>query len=187
MKTRKVEELMVPLDEYASVTEDASLYDAVMALEQAQEDFVRSPYRHRAVIIMDKNRKVVGKVSQMDILRALEPQYDNMIEKESSATRFGFSRQFQKSMMDWYKLWDAPMQDICNKATSIKVNNFMSTPKEGEHVEASVSLNEAINQMVMGHHQSLLVTNGSEIVGVLRLADVFMSVFEAIKTCKTGA
>ena len=66
-----VKDLMVPLSEYAAVSEEATLYDAVLALEEAQAAFDQSRYRHRAVLVYDKDKKVVGKVSQLDILRAL--------------------------------------------------------------------------------------------------------------------
>ena len=34
-----------------------------------------------------------------------------------------------------------------------------------------------IHQLVLGHHQSLLVTRGDKIVGILRLTDVFRRYF----------
>jgi hypothetical protein len=37
--TYTVKDLMVPLSEYATVSEDASLYEAVVSLEKAQEEF----------------------------------------------------------------------------------------------------------------------------------------------------
>jgi hypothetical protein len=36
----------------------------------------------------------------------------------------------------------------------------------------------------MGHHQSLLVTEGSSVVGVLRLTDVYEFVADAILACE---
>ena len=44
-------------------------------------------------------------------------------------------------------------------------------------------LDAAIHQLVVGHHHSLLVTKGGEIVGVLRLTDVFKEVCQRIKEC----
>jgi hypothetical protein len=35
----------------------------------------------------------------------------------------------------------------------------------------------------MGQHQSLLVTRDKEIVGILRLTDVFAAVFHRMKEC----
>ncbi|RPJ13140.1 MAG: transcriptional regulator, partial [Deltaproteobacteria bacterium] len=55
MEIIKVSDLTVPLSEYATVKDDASLYDAVMALEKAQEKYTykHSEYRHRAILVLD--------------------------------------------------------------------------------------------------------------------------------------
>ena len=73
MKTIYVKHLMVPLDEYATVSEEATLFEAVVALEKAQEklDRTRFKYLHRAILVYDKNNNIVGKISQLDVLRAL--------------------------------------------------------------------------------------------------------------------
>ena len=73
MKTLIVKQLMVPLSEYTTVSKDASLYEAVMALEKAQAAFDPDRHQHRAILIYDKTNQIVGKISQIDILRALEP------------------------------------------------------------------------------------------------------------------
>ena len=44
---------MVPLSEYATVSEDATLFEAVSELEKAQEEFDHTRYRHRAILVMD--------------------------------------------------------------------------------------------------------------------------------------
>jgi hypothetical protein len=55
MKTILVQELVVPLSEYATVSENASLYEAVLALELAQEEFDHTKYRHRGILVLDKD------------------------------------------------------------------------------------------------------------------------------------
>ena len=66
---------MVSLDEYATVNEDATLSDAVLALERAQQAFDHTKYRHRAILVLDKTNRPIGKISQIDALKALEPKY----------------------------------------------------------------------------------------------------------------
>lgn len=183
MKTLTVQELMVPLSEYTTVSEEATLYDAVLALEKAQQTFDPKKHRHRAVLVYDKQNKVVGKLGQLDILKTLEPKYAEMGDL-GPLSRAGFSPEFLKSMIEKFALWDKPLSDICSKAAGLKVKDIMYTPTEGEYVEESASLGEAIHQLVMGHHQSLLVTRRKEIVGILRLVDVFRRVLEAMKTCE---
>lgn len=184
MKSYKVRDLMVPLAEYATVDEDASLFDAVTALEKAQIEYDHSAYRHRAILILDKGKKVVGKVSQLDVLRALEPKYDEMQGSEGLA-RFGFSKKFMKSLLLQYRLFENPLEDICRKASAKKVGDFMHRPTEGEYVDETATLDEAIHQLVLGHHQALIVTRNADIVGILRLTDVFAAIFHLMKECRT--
>ena len=182
MKSKSVKELMVPFSEYATVSEDATLYEAISALEKAQKEFDQSLYPHRAVLILGKNNKIVGKLSQLDILRALEPKYEDMIDAKP-LSRFGFTSQFLKTIVSQYDLWNKPMDDICKKAAHMEIKNFMYTPGKGEYVDEDASLDEAIHQLVMGHHQSLLVTKNKDIVGIIRLTDIFYEISQAIKAC----
>ena len=101
MEDMRVKDLMVPIEEYATVSEDATLFEAVMALETAQEalDLKKYKYLHRAVLAYDKNKKIVGKLSQFDALRALEPKYVDMGDLRS-ITRAGFSPDFLKEMIE---------------------------------------------------------------------------------------
>ena len=117
------------------------------------------------------------------MLKALEPKYGE-IGDLTKLSRTGFSPQFLKSMLEQYALWDRPMSQICSKAVNIKVKTFMYNPTEGEYIQEDAALGEAIHQLVLGHHQSLLVTKGKEIVGILRLTDVFMNVFEEMRACQ---
>lgn len=178
-----VKDLMVPLDEYATVSEDATLFEAVTALEKAQSEFDHNRYRHRAVLILNKAGKVVGKVSQLDILRALEPKYGEM-GNQIPLTRFGYSPEFMSSLLEKFSLWAMPIHDICKKSMGLKVTTFMYVPSKGEYVAERASLTEAIHLLVMGHHQSLLVTRGKKIVGILRLTDVFKKITRIVKDCK---
>jgi CBS domain-containing protein len=187
MKITTVGDLMVPLEEYATVHEEATLFEAVMALEQAQESLDRNRYKylHRAVLVYDRNKKIVGKVSQLDVLRALEPKYAKKVDMKSmSRSGLNISLDLLKSKLEEHGLWDKPLKNISGKAAKVKVKTFMYTPTEEEYIEEGASLEEAMHMLVMGHHQSLLVTGGGEIVGILRLTDVFMEVFRLMKLCE---
>jgi len=185
MEIITVEDLMVPIEEYATVNEDATLYEAVKALEKAQEELDRKRYHylHRAILVLDKNRKVLGKISQLDVLRALEPKYKGMGDMRH-LSRTGFSLDFIKSMMEKYALCEVPFTQMCREAANLKVKDYMYKPEEGEYVEIDASLCEAIHILVMGQHQKLLVTRDGEIVGILRLTDVFKEVFQTMESQK---
>ena len=183
MKNFKVKDLMVPRAEYAVISEDDSIYEAVLALEKAQQEFDQTRYRHRAILVEDKSHKIVGKLGQLDILRSLEPKYQEMSAETPGMAKFGFSKKFLLSMLENYKLFNKPLEDLCRKAGQEKVVKYMHQPTEGEYIDQDDSLDKAIHLMVVGHHQSLLVTSGQEIVGLLRMTDVFAAVFHAMKEC----
>jgi predicted transcriptional regulator len=119
----------------------------------------------------------------MDVLRAIEPRNEKA-DKIVDISRFGFSEKLIRSMRDKHRLEGSLMENICEVAMELKVEDFMQAPSEGEIVEENTSLDTAIHQLVMGTHLSLLVTRGEEIVGILRMSDVFAAVFHAMKQCE---
>jgi len=184
VQSYKVKNLMVPLDEYVTINEDATIFDAVKAIEDSRD--IKKEFRHRAILVYDKNKKIIGKVSMLDLIKALEPKYFDMQDKNGSsgALSFGFSKKFMKSMMNQFHLLDGALDNICKKAGGSIVSKFMTTLTEHEYVGINDTLNIAIHQLVLGHHQSLLVTDSTgEIVGILRLTDVFTFIYQRIKEC----
>lgn len=183
MESIRVKDMMVPLADYATVSEDATLAEAVIALKEAQEHFDQNRYRHRAILVLDKRRSVVGKVSQIDTLKALEPKYRGLGDLAELEGLYGLKTDSIRQMIADHGLWKQPIDDICRKAASLKVKEIMHTPTQGEYVQEDANLNEAIHQLILGRHQSLLVTRGRDIVGVLRLTDVFHRVGDLMAAC----
>ena len=183
MKNFLVKDLMVPRDEYAVISEDANIYEAVLTLEKAQQDYDQTKYRHRGILVENKEGRIVGKLGQLDVLRALEPKYQEMDADTPGIAKYGFSKKFLLSMLDTYNLFDQPLDDLCRKAGLEKVVNYMHRPTEGEFINEDDSLDKAIHLLVVGHHQSLLVKRGDRIAGMLRLTDVFAAVFHSMKEC----
>ena len=183
MESILVKDIMVRLEDYATVSEDATLYEAVRALNAAQKKFDPNTYPHRAVLVYAAGGKIVGKLSQLDVLRALEPKYQDVSDfKELDG--YGINADYIRNLVKELGLLKKPLDDMCRKAATLKVKNIMHTPLEGEYLDEKASLNEAVIQLLVGKHQSLLVTRGSEIVGILRLTDVFVKVADMISSCE---
>ncbi len=184
MKAKKVNELMIPLSDYATVSEDASLVDAINTLKEAQSD-TNFHHKHRAVLLLDKNQNVVGKLGFRDILKALEPKYRQFEHAKDTnsigLSRFGFNMEFLTSLVDTLELWDESMEELVRKASRLTVKDLMASPSEGEYVPHDAPLAEAVHQFILGCHQSLLVLDGDTVVGVLRLVDIFALVCELVE------
>jgi len=179
----QVKELMVPLSEYATVPEGSTLFEAALALENAQEAFDHLKYKHRAVLILDKAGQVIGKLGQLDVLRALEPKNEDLDDINALA-QYDFSSNFIRHVRKQRRLKASPLKDICSKAAKLRVEDFMQAPSEGEFIDLEASLEIAVLQLVMGRHLALLVTCDRKIVGILRLTDVFAAVFHTMKECE---
>ena len=183
MEAVTVKDIMVPIDEYTTVPQEATLYEAIVALGNAQVDFDQAHYKHRAVLVLDHDGQVIGKLSQMDVIRGLEPGYRNK-ENFPELKHWALSRATVAAMMEDLHLWQEPLKDICRKSVSILVRDIMYTPEEGEYVDQDASLNEAIHQLVVGAHQSLLVLKDSKVTGILRLVDVFSALLQIVSECE---
>ena len=181
MLEARVGDLMVHIDEYATVPENTTLADALVALEQAQERFARNRYRHRAILVTDSSGRVIGKLSQLDVIRSLDPSFGETTSR--AVARFGFDPAFM-SAGDEHRLRPGPFADLCRAIAGVRVSDIMTTLASGELVDEDGSLNEAIHQMVRGRHQSLLVSRGDEVVGVLRLSDLFEAVYRGVRACQ---
>jgi len=183
MEAIKVKDLMVPLDKYLTISEDATLFEAVLALEQARKASEGEGYPKRALLVRDKSGKVIGKLGFLNFLRCLEPKYGEFDDLRK-LSGFGLSADFLKSMLDKFELWKAPLDRLCEKAADVKVKTVVTAPLENEVIDESASLDRAVHQLIMGHYESLLVTSGGDIVGILRLCDVVDEIFSRIKACK---
>ena len=178
MKSKSVKEIMVSLSDYTTVSADATLQDAVLALKQSQT----GSHHHHNVLVIDADRRVIGKISPMDLVKGLEDGYEKMGQMES-VTRFGWDPGLIKTIMERGRLWERPLRDLCRKSSDIKAKDIMNAPAQGEYVNADTTMDEAIHQMVMTRHHSLLVTESDRIVGVLRLADVIEMVGREMAAC----
>jgi len=183
MDTKKVKDLMVSLEDYAIVDEDATLLDAVVELEKAQARLAEGRMKHRAVLIRDKNGKIIGKLGHLAFLKALEPKYSTLGDL-STLARAGLSPEFVNSMMETYRFWDYKLTDICKRARNIKVKDVCHPITE--NIDENAPLSEAIHKFVMWQSLSIPVTRGSDIVGLLRLSDLYSEMARVIKTTCNG-
>ena len=117
MSEKIVKDLMVPLEHYATVTEDATLYDTIVELEKSQEAHCKPHRRHLSVLVVDSGGEVVGKVSLWDALRALDV-VESIAQDGDDLSRFGFNPELVRSMMVSHRVWSWVRQ--CNRTTSLR-------------------------------------------------------------------
>jgi CBS domain-containing protein len=181
MKKMHVRDFMVPVDEFPKISNQATFYEALMALEDAQEKYLAGENKQRILLVEDKNGKVVGKISPFDMLRGLEPSYDQ-IEEEEKLPSTGLSYAL-KAIGRQYRLWQTPFADLCKKAKDIKIKDFVKASPEHKAVQIDDRLIKAFNLFIMGRYDSLFVYDGDEIVGLVKFSDVYEDIKETMKEC----
>ncbi len=183
MENIRVKDLMVPVEGYVTISETATLYEAVIKLEQAQHDYEEGKCPHRALLVTGSSGDVIGRMNKIDVMRSLEPKYSELGDLRR-VSGFGLSPEFIKVMMEKFELWETSLNDLCRKAADVKVGDIVATPLEGEIIDSEATLNKAVHQIIVGNNQSLLVKSGGRIVGILRLTDVFDEIARRMRLCR---
>lgn len=178
MDDKRVKDLMLPLDEYAVVPEDATLVDALVALEEAQGDLPPGRHPHRAVLVVDKGGTIVGKLGHLAFLKAMEPKYA-LLGDIQTLSRAGLSSEFITDMMSNMRFWGDESPGMRRRAHAVRVKDAMR--KVDENIDENASLMEAIHCLVMWQTLSTLVTRNGQVVGILRLTDLFAAVSEYVR------
>lgn len=180
MKDITVENLMVPSNAYPTISGNAALIEAIDALEEALRRDNGTMVSNPVLLVRDETDNIVGKISQLDILRAIES--DSGRDNELNAlAKYGFSQKTLTMMIAEHKLRESTSNRIDQKATALKVREFMYTVTEGEFIDKESPLSEAIHIFVAGHYHSLLVVSKKKILGILRLVDVFNVIYNSTR------
>jgi CBS domain-containing protein len=74
-----VKDLMIPLSEYLTVDSERTLQEAVMTLQRARNDRRGSSHSDN-ILAIDQDRRVVGKLSPLDMIKGLEDGYQKVGE-----------------------------------------------------------------------------------------------------------
>jgi predicted transcriptional regulator len=181
MEKLKVQDLMVPTDRFPKISDSATFYQALSALEAVQEKFLSGQSEQRILLVENKEGKIVGKISPIDLFVGLETNYSR-VNAEETVKRFGLSY-IWRSMQKDYNLWENPFKDLCRKASDVQVKRFLKTPTAGQSVQAQDTLAKCFHLFVMNRHDTLFVFEGDEMVGLLRFSDVYQKVSQTMEDC----
>jgi len=178
MKDIKVKEVMIPISNYVTVEQSDSLVGVLQALEAALQS--KSEHAHRDAIVVDENGVFTGKVTMLDLFRAMEPNYKEVdLHQKKGVLTEDF---VMKSVKD-FALWMEPTKSICERGVSLRVSEVMHTPEKTEYIQEDDTLEKALHLYVMEVHQPLIVKNGNTVTGILRFGDLFETIRKDLLSC----
>ncbi len=173
----KVKDLMVPIQEYAKVNGEASLYDALIALDTAQGKLPEGKAPHRAVLVEDEEGNLVGNIGRLVFIKALGAWFSTPKTREEM-DRAGISPASISTVMSHMRFFHEDLGTLRERAKSIKARDVMHPV--GESIDENASLQEAIDMFGDWQTLSILVKKGESVVGVLRLSDLFQEMAHQI-------
>ena len=173
-----VKDVMIPISRYVTVKKTDTLIDVLQALDNSRKS--EAEHAHRDAIVVDDAGEFAGKVTMIDIFRALEPNYRKVDEKSSMGA---LTKLFVDKAVKDFNLWMEPMQDVCGRGAHKYVHEVMHVPEAVDLVKEGDSIELALHKFVMGVHQPLIVKEGDAVTGVLRFGDVFEVTRKAMLSC----
>ena len=179
MNKTQVKEIMIPILNYVTVQKENTLVEVLQSLEQARKS--ENEHAHRDAIVVDVNGVFIGKVTMIDIFRALEPNYTKIEQQQEQGV---LTADFVMKAAKDFNLWVEPTQTICERGGSLTASEVMHIPEKIEYIEETATIENALHLYVMGVHQPLIVKNkDAKVTGVLRFGDVFEVIRQQLLQC----
>ncbi|MBW2262745.1 MAG: CBS domain-containing protein [Deltaproteobacteria bacterium] len=178
MEEKKVKDVMLPIEEYATILVGSTVQEALAALNKAQLGLTYDRHHHRAILVLDTNGDVVGKLTHLSILGKLQPQLLGNDDIQF-LDRAGLTPEFVESMEESYRHLNTSLETLCARAGGLRVEDAMVPTFESIGEDATIA--EAISRVVSAHVQSILVTRHDKVVGILRTSDLFEEVADLIR------
>ena len=183
MNSKKVKDLMVPLEAYPVVKDSATLVDAVISLDEAIQKLPPGKQKHRAILVINDHGKIVGKIGHLAFLKALEPKY-GVLGDLGTLARAGINQKFIESMMQNYQFFQDELSNLCQRAALLIARDVMQPVSDS--VDENATAAEGIHKLVLHQSLSILVTRGDDVVGILRLSDLFEELTREMKKLSTS-
>jgi predicted transcriptional regulator len=186
MEKMKVRELMRPVEEFPRVSNQATFMEVVDALETAQQAFSSGKAPQRILLVYDDAGQILGKLSPLDVVKGLEPNYGG-IDDLKDVSHYRLAQSTLEAMKEQFRLWQAPLAELCKKAYNVRIGNFIRLPSPDHMVNADDKMDNAFHLFVVGRHDSLFVKDGEKIVGLIRFSDVYKKIAQTMRACPIPA
>ncbi len=178
MTAQTAGDIMVPLDEYPIVDASSTVLDAVIRLDDSRRNTKPGKQPFQAVLVTDDNGNIIGKIGQLALLRALQPQ-SRMAGDQDSLERAGVSDTLMETALEHARRFQVQLPEMCAGASTLAVNHIMAPLHE--HIDEGAPVCEVVHQILAWQSLSLLVTKGNRPVGLVRLSDLCDEVMQQMR------
>ncbi|MCL6610458.1 MAG: CBS domain-containing protein [Peptococcaceae bacterium] len=153
---------MVPIDDYNTISEEATLYEAIKVLRGSFHRDGRAWYGHRSVIVLGGSGELVGILSLRGILKA------------AGLRELNKDPEFKAESWGWYYV------DRLRSCAKMRVRDVMR-PLAVATVDAGDTVGEVAAALLKHRVNSLPVLKRGKLAGMVRTLDVFMVIGDYFK------
>lgn len=152
---KTAQDIMVSINEYVTISEETTLYEAIKVLQNSFHLEGRAWYGHRSVIVLGPKGDLVGILSLNEILKAVGlKDLDN-------------DPHFKADSWGWYYI------NSMREQAALQVRDVMR-PLAVATVDAEDDVSEVALALLRHHVNSLPVLKRGKLIGMVRTLDVFM-------------
>jgi len=163
---KRVGQIMVPLAQYPSVRDNATLRDAIAIIENAQLEVSLRKSLPRALLVYDEIDVFVGYVRRRDLMRGLEPK--SLVSRPLEYRKKLFDVQIDPNLSEMsYDHVVKGIREQGNRPVSDVMRPIEATIEADDHVI------KAVYEMVSSDLNLIPVLDDGQVVGVVRSVDVF--------------
>jgi Mg/Co/Ni transporter MgtE len=171
---KRVGELMIPVGQYPSVRDNATLREAIAVMERAQLEVGGRKSLPRALLVFDEIHVAVGYVRRRDLLQGLEPRFLLSQPVEHARKLFDVAIDPNLSELSYDRLAKGireraarPVSDVMRPIDAI--------------LDADDHVMKAVTEMVSLDLSLIPVVERGQLVGVVRSVDVFHEVIRLLQ------
>jgi CBS domain-containing protein len=164
---RTVGEIMVPIEDYATIDVNATIKEGIAKLKESFESFQSTEQikmsGHRVLIVFD-GKEPVGILNMHNMMEAVRPDYLS----DPKPSMMPFSIKF--SHLFWQGLFTHQVEN----AESKLVKDYMNS--RPPVIDKNGNLMEAVNLMCEENRRRVVVTDQGRVVGVVREQEIFYEI-----------
>lgn len=171
---KRLGEIMIPVEEYPSVRDNATLREAITIIKNARLEVDRRKSLPRELIVFDEIQVMVGTLKRRDIMRGLEPNFLVSEPLEYRYKQFDVAVDADLSMLTFDRFVNG-IREHANRPVSDVMRPVESILDADDHVI------RVTYEMVSENLALIPVVRDGRLVGVVRSVDVFHEITRVLE------
>ena len=174
MASKRAGEIMIPIENYPKISFWSSLHQAVDKLEKSTLEAHGKNSLPRALLVYDKEERILGIVRRRDILNGLEPKFLRTMSIHHRKELYNIEVDANLVNLSSGKIADT-MRSQSELPISEVMKPIIATVKHDDH------LAKVIYKMLSRDVNLLPVKKDDRVIGVVRSVDVFREIAEILR------